>query len=57
MICQPCQTAGELNSQQKIKEATKLHKKCKDCECQHKTGTGWFVRKGEKVGLHQTQSP
>ena len=57
MICQTCREAADLNQQEKIKEAKKLHKKCKDCECQHQTGTGWFARKGEKVSLHQTQSP
>ena len=57
MICLTCREAARLNSQQMIKEAKKLHKKCKDCECQHKTGTGWFARKGEKVSLYQVQSP
>jgi hypothetical protein len=57
MICSTCKEAAEMSSQQKIKEATKLHKKCKDCECQHKTGPGWFVRKGEAVPPMRTQSP
>ena len=57
MICQQCQIAANLNSQNEPKKASKEHKKCKGCECQHKVGTGWFARKGEAVPLMRTQSP
>jgi hypothetical protein len=57
MICKPCQKAAEMNQQSRIKEAKHNHGGCWGCECQHKTGQGWFARKGEKVSLHQTQSP
>jgi len=57
MICLTCREAAEMNSLEKTKEAKKLHKKCKDCECQHKTGQGWFVRKGEAVPPMRVQSP
>jgi hypothetical protein len=57
MICQPCQTAGDLNQQKKIEEAKNKHGACWGCECQHQTGTGWFVRKGEAVPPMRTQSP
>jgi hypothetical protein len=57
MICQPCQTAGDLNQQKKIKQAKNKHGACWGCECQHQTGTGWFVRKGEAVPPMRTQSP
>jgi hypothetical protein len=57
MICDSCCIAGELNSRGKVNDALDMHNGCKGCECQHKIGTGWFARKGEKASLHQTQSP
>ena len=58
MICQDCKSAGELNSGGNYGMAASYHKHCKgDCGCQHKTGPGWFVRRGVKTPLMQTQSP
>jgi hypothetical protein len=57
MICQECKTAGDLNSQNQKTKAYRSHNKCKGCECQHKVGTGWFVRKGEVVPPMRVQSP
>lgn len=38
MICQPCQFAGEANSHENYTTAELLHRDCKGCDCQHKTG-------------------
>jgi len=38
--------------------AKEFHEKCEgDCGCQHKTGPGWFVRRGQRPTQMQTQSP
>lgn len=57
MICEYCCIAANLNTRGKVNDAMDLHKGCKGCECQHKVGTGWFVRKGEAVPPMRTQSP
>jgi hypothetical protein len=57
MICDYCIKAGEENSLNHVKNATKLHKKCGGCVCQHKTGRGWVKVEGVPVPLMQTQSP
>ena len=57
MICDPCKTGAYFNSQHKTKDAKDFHNNCKGCECQHKTGVGWFARKGEVVPPMRTQSP
>jgi len=57
MICDSCKTGAYFNSQHKTKDAQDFHNNCKGCECQHKTGVGWFARKGEAVPPMRTQSP
>lgn len=57
MICPNCKTAATLNSQNQTSQAEHKHGGCWGCECQHKVGTGWFVRKGEVVPPMRTQSP
>jgi hypothetical protein len=58
MICHDCMLAATYNSNEKYALAGTFHDKCEgDCGCQHKTGPGWFVRRGEKPKPMQTQSP
>jgi hypothetical protein len=58
MMCSDCKVAGEFNSRGQYDKAEEMHGYCKgDCACQHKTGPGWCVRKGQKATLMQTQSP
>lgn len=58
MICESCRFGATFNVKEDYKAAAKFHKKCKgDCGCQHKTGPGWFVKRGVKVPPMQTQSP
>ena len=57
MICNHCQIAAEFNRKRKSNEAIEFHNACKGCECQHKVGTEWFVRKGEAIPQMRTQSP
>ena len=58
MICDDCSVGGDFNSQGKYEKSEELHGFCKgDCGCQHKTGPGWYVRRGVKAPLMQTQSP
>ena len=42
MICDKCTAAGMANKNGETYIAIGLHDQCKDCECQHKTGTGYF---------------
>ena len=57
MICSECKLAATFNASDE-EAAEDMHKKCEgDCGCQHKTGPGWFVRRGVKPPLMQTQSP
>ena len=57
MICEECIKAGEENGAGHFKRSSNHHEKCKGCECQHKTGHGWFVSKDSKAPLMQIQSP
>lgn len=57
MICNHCQIAAEFNRKRKTNESIEFHNACKGCECQHKVGTEWFVRKGEAIPPMRTQSP
>lgn len=58
MMCADCKVGGQFNSLGHYDKAEELHTYCKGgCGCQHKTGPGWFVRKGEKIPLMQIQSP
>lgn len=57
-MCSDCKVAGIFNSQGNYDKAEEMHGYCKgDCTCQHKTGLGWVVRKGQSPTLMQTQSP
>lgn len=42
MICTKCSAAGNANKSGDIYIAIGLHDQCSGCECQHKTGTGYF---------------
>jgi len=58
MICSKCAWAGHHNTIGKTDMAKEFHENCEgDCGCQHKTGPGWFVRRGQKPTPMQTQSP
>ena len=58
MICDNCKWGGHHNTIGKTDLAKEMHEKCKgDCGCQHLTGPGWFVRKGQKPTPIQVQSP
>lgn len=58
MICPNCKWGGHHNTIGKTDLAIEFHERCEgDCGCQHKTGPGWFVRRGAKTPLMQTQSP
>ncbi len=58
MICTDCTVAATFNSNGNYDKSDELHGYCKgDCGCQHKTGPGWFVKRGSKVPPMQTQSP
>ena len=45
MICEKCLAAGEANKLKDTYIAIGLHDQCKGCECQHKTGEGWYKTK------------
>ena len=58
MICNPCIAGGVAQSAGSYDSALLLHQQCKgDCPCQHKTGAGLVVHRGEKVPPMRTQSP
>ena len=58
MICSNCAWGGHHNTIGKTDLAKEMHDGCEgDCGCQHKTGPGWFVRRGQKPTPMQTQSP
>jgi len=58
MMCADCKVAGKFNLLGQYDKAEEMHGYCKgDCVCQHKTGPGWVVRKGQSPTLMQTQSP
>jgi hypothetical protein len=58
MICDNCKWGGHNNTLGNTGLAKEMHENCKgDCGCQHKTGPGWFVRRGVKPPTMQTQSP
>jgi hypothetical protein len=45
MICEKCTAGGEANKLGDIYIAIGLHDLCKGCECQHKTGDGWYKKR------------
>jgi hypothetical protein len=58
MICYSCRLGGTHNTDENYTRAIECHEACEgDCGCQHKTGPGWFVKRGAKVPTMQTQSP
>ena len=58
MICNDCKVGATFNEQGSYEKSEELHDLCQgDCGCQHKTGPGWFVRRGQKPTPMQTQSP
>lgn len=48
MICVPCRAAGTANSAGDYSIAITLHQGCTKCECQHKTGAGWYKKQALK---------
>lgn len=44
MICLTCTAAGTANHVGDYSIALVLHQECKGCECQHKTGAGYFKK-------------
>lgn len=48
MICVSCRAAGTANSAGDYAIAVVLHQSCTKCECQHKTGEGWYKKGKEK---------
>jgi hypothetical protein len=44
VICTKCLAAGEANKNRETYIAIGLHDQCKGCECQHKTGEGWYKK-------------
>jgi hypothetical protein len=45
MICDKCTAGGAANKSGNTYIAIGLHALCKGCECQHKTGDGWYKTK------------
>jgi hypothetical protein len=45
VICDSCAWAGFRNSVGDTTLAKALHEHGKGCECQHKTGAGWAIKK------------
>jgi hypothetical protein len=48
MICVSCRAAGTANGAGDYAIAVVLHQGCTKCECQHKTGAGWYKTGKEK---------
>lgn len=44
MICSKCTAAGNANQINETYISIGLHEQCKGCECQHKTGTGYYKK-------------
>lgn len=44
MICKSCAWAAHKNEIGDTNTAKDLHESCKDCDCQHKLGTGWVKK-------------
>ena len=44
MICVSCKAAGTANNAGDYSIAIVLHQSCTKCECQHKTGAGWYKK-------------
>ena len=42
MICTTCTAGATANTVGDTTVSAILHGQCKGCECQHKTGEGWF---------------
>lgn len=58
MICEECQYAGDANALGMWDKADRHHEECEgDCTCQHKVGSKWSVKKGQKVSMIRLQSP
>lgn len=44
MICDKCTAGGMANQMKETYIAIALHDQCKGCECQHKTGEGYYKK-------------
>lgn len=44
MICEKCTSGGKANQMGETYIAIGLHQHCTGCECQHKTGEGWYKK-------------